>query len=176
MIFVRDDDIFLNALWRHQTFLKYKIFVDIGIVTSRPFPARWIKKHLYMYEVCNHSHSHKCDQLINWDAKKQREDIETANKIIKRKIGAKPRYFIPPCGKYNDQLLEVCESLGLSLHPSYVIRKKHEDRYFSAHLKDIVGKKDGWYICHTANRQPSNKRLEKNLQYLSDNKLTRFWK
>ena len=76
MICIRDDDIIINAIWRHQLFLNYKIIVDIGIITSRPFPARWIKKHIKMYEVCNHSHCHKLDKLIKWDTNKQREDLE----------------------------------------------------------------------------------------------------
>jgi len=175
MIYIRDDDIIFNAIWRHQLFLKYKIFVDIGIITSRPFPVRWIKKHIKMYEVCNHSHSHKIDKLINWDSKKQREDLEKANNIIYKKIGIKPRYFIPPAGRYNEQLLEVCESIGLSLHPSYTMAKKNPEKYYSAHKVDIIGKNEGWYICHTASRQPSYSRLKKNLQYLYENRLTRFW-
>ena len=175
MILVRDDDIFINAIWRHMVFLEYKIFVDIGIVTSRPFPVLWMKKHLKMYEVCNHSHSHNCKQLVNWDEKKQKEDLEKANIIIKKKIGVTPKYFIPPCGKYNKQLLEVCKEIGMELHPSYVMREKKPDKYFSAHLKDIIGEKNGWYICHTANRKPSYNRLRKNIQYLYENRLTRFW-
>jgi len=175
MIFIRDDDIFLNALWRHQVFLEYKVFVDIGIITSRPFPAKWIKKHLYMYEVCNHTHRHPKKELVNWSEKKQIEDIEKANTIIKKKIGVKPRYFIPPYGDYNKQLKETCESIGLELHPSYVMREKHEEKYYPAHEQDIIGKKDGWYVCHTGNRNPSHKRLKKNVEYLYNNKLTRFW-
>jgi len=175
MILIRDDDILFNAIWRHQPFLEYKIIVDVGIVTSRPFPARWIKKHLYMYNICNHSHSHKCEELINWNFKKQLEDLERANKIIEKKIGVKPKYFIPPCGRYNDQLLEACERLGLTLHPSYVMAEKDRSKYFSAHLTDIIGKKEGWYICHTASRKPSHNRLKRNLKYLYENKLTRFW-
>jgi len=176
MILVRDDDIFLNAIWRHQAFLKYKIFVDIGITTSRPFPVRWIKKHLNMYEICNHSHSHNGKELIDWDFKKQQEDLEKASNKIEKKLGVKPKYFIPPYGKYNNQLIEVCESLGMTLHPSYKMREKTEKRYFSAHLIDIIGKNEGWYVCHTSKGQPSQKRLDKNLFYLYQNKLTRFWK
>ena len=175
MISIRDDDIFINALWWHKIFLKYKMVVDIGVITSRPFPARWIKKHLKMYEVCNHSHSHRIKEIINWDEKKQKEDIEKANKIIKRKIGVTPKYFIPPAGKYNEQLIGVAESLGLSLHPSYVMAQKYKDRYFTAHKVDLFGKKEGWYICHTASRQPKYNRLKRNVEYLFENKLTRFW-
>ncbi len=176
MIYVRDDDIFLNAIWRHQVFIKYKIFVHIGVIGSRPFPARWIKKHLRMYEVCNHSYSHKCNKLVNWDLKRQKEDIERANNVIKKKLGVTPRYFIPPCGRYNDQLVEACESVGLSLHPSYIMREKNEELYHSANLTDIIGKKKGWYVCHTSKHHPSQRVLEKNLKYLYDNKLTEFWK
>jgi len=176
MILVRDDDIFLNAIWRHQVFLKYKIFVHIGIIGSRPFPARWIKKHLYMYEICNHSYCHKCDKLINLDLNKQKKDLEKANEIIKKKIGINPRYFIPPCGRYNNRLIEACESVGLSLHPSYVIREKNENLYHSADSTDVVDKKEGWYICHTSKGIPSNRKLEKNLKYLYENNLTKFWK
>ena len=81
MIYVRDDDIFLNVFWRHQVFLKYKIFVHIGIIGSRPFPSRWIKKNLEMYEVCNHSYSHKCDKLVKMDLKSQIKDIEKEEEI-----------------------------------------------------------------------------------------------
>ena len=174
MINIRDDDIFLNAIWRHQIFKKFRIFIDIGITTSRPFPSKWLKKNLFMYEVCNHSHCHKIDQLVNWNVKRQKEDIEKANNIIKKKLGVVPRYFIPPGGKYNDQLIEVCESIGLELHPSYVMREKHPEKYYSAHKEDIIGKKNGWYVCHTCNRQPSHNRLKKNIKYLQENKLTRF--
>ncbi|RLF50088.1 MAG: hypothetical protein DRN24_07180, partial [Thermoplasmata archaeon] len=104
-----------------------------------------------------------------------KEDLEKANTIIEKKIGVKPRYFIPPYGKYNNQLVETCEALGMSLHPSYKIREKNNDKYYSAHLSDIIGKKEGWYVCHTSKGQPSHRRLDKNLQYLSENKLTRFW-
>lgn len=176
MISVRDDDIFINALWRHKVFLKYKIYVHIGIIGSRPFPARWIKKNLTKYEICNHSYCHKCDKLVNWSLKDQKKDLEKANVVIKRKLGVLPIYFIPPCGRYNDQLIEACESIGLSLHPSYVLHEKNKDLYFSAKSRDIIGKKEGWYICHTSKGIPSNKRLEKNMKYLYDNKLTKFWK
>lgn len=176
MIYVRDDDIFINTLWRHQVFLKYKIFVHIGIIGSRPFPVRWIKKHLYMYEVCNHSYCHKCDKLITWSIKDQKKDLEKANVVIKKKLGVTPTYFIPPCGRYNDQLIEACESIGLSLHPSYILQEKNKKLYYSAKSADIIGKKEGWYVCHTSKGMPSNKRLEKNLKYLYENKLTEFWK
>jgi peptidoglycan/xylan/chitin deacetylase (PgdA/CDA1 family) len=176
MIYVRDDDIFLNVFWRHQVFLKYKIFVHIGIIGSRPFPSRWIKKNLKMYEICNHSYSHKCDKLVNMDLESQINDIEKANEIIKKKLGVTPRYFIPPCGRYNDQLIKACEKVGLTLHPSYVLREKNEELYHSANLTDLFGKKEGWYICHTSKGMPSQKRLEWNLKYLSENKLTQFFK
>ena len=129
-----------------------------------------------MYEICNHSYCHKCDKLVNWSIEDQKNDLEKANFVIKKKLGVTPTYFIPPCGRYNDKLIEACESIGLSLHPSYVLHEKNKDLYYSAKSTDIIGKKEGWYVCHTAKGIPSNKRLENNLKYLYDNKLTKFWK
>jgi peptidoglycan/xylan/chitin deacetylase (PgdA/CDA1 family) len=176
MINVRDDDIFFNAIWRHKIFLKYKIYVHIGIIGSIPFPARWIKKHLNMYEICNHSYCHKPDMIAKFNIEKKIEDLDKANKVIKKKLGVKPNYFIPPYGRYNDQLIKACESVGLSLHPSYIMREKNKDLYYSAKTNDILGKNDGWYVCHTSKGIPSKNRLEKNMKYLYDNKLTKFWK
>jgi hypothetical protein len=119
MIFIRDDDIDLRIVIKHLPFLKYHIKVDLGIITSRPFPAKWIKKHLHMYEICNHSHSHKTLEFIKWSEKDQKKDIEKANEIIKKKLGVTPRYFVPPASRYDKKMIEVSESLGLELHPMY---------------------------------------------------------
>jgi hypothetical protein len=175
MICIRDDDIFYNAIWRHQIFLDYQIYVDIGIITSKPFPARWIRKHINMYEVCNHSHCHNYNVLINYKLKNQIKDLEKANQIIHRKIGVNPRYFIPPGGIFNKKLVEASEAVGLSLHPSYITMKKNPENYYTAQKLDLFGKKEGWYICHTFKHQPTHSRLKQNIKYLYDNKLTRFW-
>lgn len=175
MICIRDDDIFFNAIWRHKVFMDYHIVVDIGIITSRPFPAKWIKKNLKMYEVCNHSHSHDAHSIINWPSKKQKEDFEKANSIIFKKIGVKPKYFIPPHGFLNDRLIESCESIGLALHPSYVTMRKNKENYYTAQKVDIIGRKEGWYVCHTFKHQPKQSRLKRNMKYLYENRLTRFW-
>lgn len=175
MICIRDDDIFYNAIWRHQIFKDYQIIVDIGVITSKPFPARWIRKNLKMYEVCNHSHCHDAPRIISWPPKKQIEDFEKANKIIHKKIGVKPKYFIPPRGFLSDQLIESCESIGLTLHPSYITMKKKPENYYTAQKVEIIGKKEGWYICHTFKHQPTHRILKRNIKYLYDNKLTRFW-
>lgn len=207
MIFIRDDDIDLRCVIKHLPFVKYHIFVDIGIITSRPFPVRWIKKHLHMYEVCNHTHSHNCDNFFNWDEKRQKKDIEKANNIIKKKIGVTPRYFIPPASRYDDKMLEVCESLGLVLHPMYesslwllefqyfippianydkrmekicksLGKTLHPNfmEHFHFDKNNKIDKKDGWYVSHTSYNHPNMIELEKQMEYLYDNKLTRFWK
>ena len=175
MICIRDDDMFFNNIWRHQIFLDYKIVVDIGVITSKPFPARWIRKNIKMYEICNHSHCHDAPKMIKWSSKKQMEDLEKANKIIHKKIGVKPKYFIPPRGFLSDQLIESCESVGLALHPSYITMREKNENYFTAQKQDLFGKKEGWYVCHISKHQPVFSRLKKNIDYLFENKLTRFW-
>jgi len=174
MIYVRDDDVTVRAIWKHLLFLRYRIIVDIGISTSMKVPYRWIKNHLYMYEVCNHTHSHS-PNFVNWDRERQSEDIKKAQEIIIKKLGVKPKYFIPPYGKYNENLLEVLSELGLQIHPSYLLRKINPDRYYIMNKEDIIGKKEGWYICHTSWRSNPFWRLKKNLRYLYENRLTRFW-
>ena len=103
------------------------------------------------------------------------EDLEKANSIIHKKIGIKPKYFIPPRGFLSDQLIESCESVGLSLHPSYITMREKNENYYTAQKQDLFGKKEGWYICHISKHQPVFSRLKKNIDYLYENKLTRFW-
>ena len=206
MIKIRDDDIDLRVIFKHLPFIKYQIFVDIGIITSRPFPAKWIKKHLYMYEICNHSHSHDCDKFIKWSESEQRKDIEKANNIIKKKIGVTPKYFIPPASRYDDKMLEVIDSIGLKLHPMYDsslwllefihfippvanYNKKIEKicvdlgktlhpnykNHFHFNKNNKTDKKEGWYVTHISYNHPNVIELEKQMKYLYENKLTRFW-
>lgn len=63
------------------------------------------------HEVGNHSLTHA--DLRAASPESQRHEIEETNRIL-RSVGADPKLFRPPYGRYNDSLLHIARELGMS--------------------------------------------------------------
>lgn len=80
----------------------------------------WIEKYPEMvkeiynngFEIGIHSNTHP--DMTKLSKAQIREELETNINLIKDLTGFTPKLFRPPYGYYNNNLIEVCDSLGLS--------------------------------------------------------------
>ena len=80
----------------------------------------WVEKYPDMvkeiynrgYEIGIHSNTHP--DMTKLSKKEIKEELTTNIKQIEDLTGYRARLFRPPYGYYNNQLIEVCEELGLS--------------------------------------------------------------
>lgn len=64
------------------------------------------------YEIGLHSNTHP--DMTKLTRKQMNQELETNIKLLQDITGNRPKLFRPPYGYYNDDLIEVCESLNLS--------------------------------------------------------------
>lgn len=80
----------------------------------------WIEKYPDMvkeiynngFEVGIHSNTHP--DMTKLSKSQIREELTTNIKLIEDLTGFRPKLFRPPYGYYNNDLIEICEDLGLS--------------------------------------------------------------
>jgi len=60
--------------------------------------------------IGNHSHSH--DYLIDWKDDRIKSDLETSDKIFKKKLGYSPKIFSYPFGEYSSNLKKIVKDLN----------------------------------------------------------------
>lgn len=80
----------------------------------------WIEKYPDMvkeiynngFEIGIHSNTHP--DMTKLTRSKIKEELETNLKLIENLTGFRAKLFRPPYGYYNNNLIEVCEELGLS--------------------------------------------------------------
>ena len=84
-----------------------------------------------LVEIGNHSHSH--EYLVDENSEKIREDIQTAIKIFKKKLGKNSNFFSYPFGEYSLEFKKIIKELGF-------------DYAFGQHSGVIDGSKDLWEL------------------------------
>lgn len=80
-----------------------------------------LNKIKHDFEIANHSHTHTDLTTLTYDEVKT--EIQTANAIILDKLGIICKYFTAPYDKYNDNVIKVCDELGLSIIQNRVLVK-----------------------------------------------------
>lgn len=76
------------------------------------FPDKVKEIHNRGFEIGLHSNTHP--DMTKLSRQKITEELQTNINMIENLIGEKPKLFRPPYGYYNNDLIEVCESLGIS--------------------------------------------------------------
>ena len=79
----------------------------------------WVEKYPEMvkeiynngFEIGLHSNTHP--DMTKLSKAEMKQELETNINLIKNITGAKPKLFRPPFGYYNNNLIEVCEELGI---------------------------------------------------------------
>ena len=64
------------------------------------------------FEIGLHSNTHP--NMTKLSKKEIREELETNISLIEELTGFRPKLFRPPYGYYNNDLIDVCESMGIS--------------------------------------------------------------
>lgn len=94
--------------------IRAKIFVSTALIGT-PGYCTW--KDLIQiadyHDIENHSHEHVNLQELSY--KDVAYNIHMANEIIEKHIGKRPRYFVPPFNKWDDNVKEISDKLGLTL-------------------------------------------------------------
>ena len=65
------------------------------------------------HDIENHSHQHVNLQELSY--KDVEYNIAMANEIIEKRLGRKPRYFVPPFNKWDANVKEICDKLELTI-------------------------------------------------------------
>ncbi len=63
--------------------------------------------------IGNHTYQHNGLYLLS--AKQMKEELQRCNEVIEEVCGVVPKYFRPPRGLYNRNLLKVCGQLGMKM-------------------------------------------------------------
>ena len=64
------------------------------------------------FEIGLHSNTHP--DMTKLSKKEIKQELETNISLIEELTGFRPKLFRPPYGYYNNDLIEVCESMGIS--------------------------------------------------------------
>ncbi len=93
---------------------------DYGVNATFFLVGFWIEKYPDMvkeiynngFEIGIHSNTHP--DMTKLNKVQMREELETNIKLVEELTNFRPKLFRPPYGYYNNNLIEVCEELGLS--------------------------------------------------------------
>lgn len=94
------------------------LFFEYDITITFFFGGFWLQEYpqvaqeifLAGHELGNHSMTHP--HLTQLSAQEIREELLATQELLLEITGEKPRYFRPPFGDYNNQVLEVAAELG----------------------------------------------------------------
>lgn len=91
------------------------LFVPTALVSTSEKYLSWsqinqISKH---HDIGNHSHRHI--DLRNLTNDQIQEEILTANSLIEKHTGKRPRFFVPPFNKTNKHVDNIAEKLNLQI-------------------------------------------------------------
>lgn len=90
------------------------LFVPTSLVEKvRYLTWREINYISHDHEIGNHSHHHVNLRELTPD--QIQEEILTANSLIEKHTGKKPRYFVPPFNKSNKHIENIAEKFGLQI-------------------------------------------------------------
>ncbi|OUM88386.1 MAG: hypothetical protein BAA01_08435 [Bacillus thermozeamaize] len=89
--------------------VKATFFLDGSWAKKNP---EWVKAiDQQGHEIGNHAYSHPAMSKLN-ESEMERQ-ISQTNQVIEQVIGNKPRYFAPPSGDFNQQVVEVAHRQGM---------------------------------------------------------------
>lgn len=110
----------VNVAWGNehlQTMLE--VFAEHEIQTTFFLDGSWLKKYPEEakkirdagHEIGNHAYSHPDMSQIG--RARIRGEIVRTNNEIERTLGVKPRWFAPPSGDYNDQVIQIAKDMQM---------------------------------------------------------------
>lgn len=94
--------------------IRGKIFISTSLIGTEDY-CSWndiwavSRKH----DVENHSHEHV--KLSLFDEVHILHNIITANELIRKHTGRRPRYFVAPWNEYNKDIVKIAEGEGLQV-------------------------------------------------------------
>ncbi len=109
-----------DAAWgNEQTSDLIKILNEHDVKATFFLVGNWVDKYPESVkeiansgnEVCNHSDTHAHMNKLNSD--KIKEEIESCNTKIERIVGSRPKLFRAPYGEYNNNLVNMVDSLDM---------------------------------------------------------------
>ena len=94
---------------------------DFGVKATFFLVGFWIEKYPEMvkqiynrgFEIGLHSNTHP--DMTKLTRSEMRNELKTNIQLVENLTGYRPKLFRPPYGYYNNNLIEVCEDLGLSV-------------------------------------------------------------
>ena len=110
-----------DAAWGAEDFNQIMEVLDKHQVKTTFFmTGEWVEKYPECvktlvekgHDLGNHSASHP--DMTKLSKSQIREELTTNIKLIEELTGFTPKLFRPPYGYYNNNLIEVCDDLGLS--------------------------------------------------------------
>lgn len=92
-----------------QENVRATFFLDGSWTEKHPELARRIAQE--GHEIGNHAYNHP--QMSRLEPQQMRWQIQTTNRIIQKTTGIQPRYFAPPGGDFNQQVVELAAQEGM---------------------------------------------------------------
>ncbi|MFW6281945.1 MAG: polysaccharide deacetylase family protein [bacterium] len=95
-----------------------KILREEDVKISFFFAGYWLEKYpdvvkkiaIEGHEIENHTYTHPHCNSLSKD--KLVEELESTSDLIEKMIGKRPRYFRPPFGEYNNNVIQTSNELG----------------------------------------------------------------
>ncbi|PWA13551.1 hypothetical protein DCC39_01265 [Pueribacillus theae] len=97
----------LKTLKKHD--VKATFFLDGSWTKKNPRLAKMLVEE--GHEIGNHAYSHP--DLRRSSAKKIREEIQMTNEIIEATIDKTPKWFAPPSGSFNDNVVKIAHGFHM---------------------------------------------------------------
>ncbi|GAB4267044.1 MAG: hypothetical protein Kow0029_01260 [Candidatus Rifleibacteriota bacterium] len=88
------------------------IFFVLGLQAEK-YPDLIMQIHAEGHEIGNHSYNHK--NMAQLTEEKAREQIEKTNSIVEAITGEKPKYFRPPYGALNQQVVKLLREENMNI-------------------------------------------------------------
>lgn len=92
-----------------QENVRATFFLDGSWLAKHPYDARQLVER--GHEIGNHAYHHP--QMSRLTVHKMRQEIEETEQLIAETLGVNSRYFAPPSGDFNEQVVHTAAELGL---------------------------------------------------------------
>lgn len=94
--------------------IRAKLFIPTSLVGKEGYctwdELNWLAR---WHDIENHSHVHQDHSKSSPEF--QLSSIKTAQMLIEKNIGRKPRYFVAPYNQFNCDTGNICSDLGIAL-------------------------------------------------------------
>lgn len=110
----------VNVAWGNEYIPQMlKTFKDSGVKATFFLEGNWVKKNPELaqmiveagHEIGNHSYSHP--NMAQLSRKSIEAEISRTNEVIEAATKIKPKWFGPPSGSFNNQVVEVAHELNM---------------------------------------------------------------